>query len=134
MTEEELKRIHTGARLRLSEQIESRVREITQHFPGFQTETLFGDAGWGAACSRDDIRIEHGKRRNLYSRLEMTIRPFTKLHVVELAAKATVHNREVFRREYFEELPEIDEGAFIQRVDAWAIEFAERYAAAHEAD
>ncbi len=132
LSEEELKRIHSRIRLALSEHIESCVAEIAQQFPGFSSETLYGEAGWGAACSRDDIRLERGKRTNLYSRLEMTIRPFKPLHVIELAAKATVHNREIFHREYFEELPEIDQQQFEQRIDAWAIEFAERFAAADE--
>lgn len=130
LTEEELKRLHTQYRLSLSEHIESCIAKIPQHFPGFQTETVYGDRGWGAACSRDDLRIAGGKRTNLFSRLEMTIRPFSSLHVVELTAKGTVHNREVFNRQYFQELPEIDDEEFIKRIDAWVLEFAELYASA----
>jgi hypothetical protein len=77
MNEEELKRLHSQYRLELSERIENCLRPLPQYFPGFRYETLVGDRGWGAAVSRDDLQLEAGKRTNLFSRLEMTVRPFS---------------------------------------------------------
>ena len=131
LSEEEFKRLHSTLRLALSDYIETCLQKIPQHFPGFNFETVYGDRGWGAACSRDDLKLERGRRTNLYSRIELTIRPYSpKLHVVELCGKATVHNREVFNRQFYQELPDVDEGEFRRRIDAWVLEFAELYAAA----
>lgn len=129
MTEDEFRRMHSSLRLSLSDYIEECLKKIPQHFPGFSSETVYGERGWGAACSRDDLRLERGKRTNLYSRIELTIRPYSSLHVIELAGKATVCNREVFHRQFFQELPDVDESEFRRLIDAWVLEFAELYAA-----
>src|SRR5438445_559849 len=72
VSEEECKRIHSQYRLALSEHIESGLRRLPDHFPGFRYETVVGDRGWGAAVSRDDVgRGLDGGRRNFFSRLEM---------------------------------------------------------------
>ena len=55
LNEEELKGLHTQYRLDLSEHIEKCVRQLPNHFPGFKLETIFGESGWGAAVSRDDV-------------------------------------------------------------------------------
>ncbi len=130
LSAEELKRMHSSHRLSLSDYIESCIKQVPQHFPGFSTETVYGDRGWGAACSRDDVRMSRGRRTNFYSRIELTIRPYSQLNVVELAGKATVYNREIYNRRFYQELPEVDENEFRQRIDAWVLEFAELYAAA----
>jgi hypothetical protein len=94
VSEEEFKRLHGQYRLRLSDQIEQCLRRLPDHFPGFRYETLVGDRGWGAAVSRDDLGLPSGGRRqNLFSRLEMTVRPMSSYHVLELAAKATIRNK-----------------------------------------
>jgi hypothetical protein len=130
MSEEELRQLHTKYRLKFSEQIENCMRRLPQHFPGFQFETTYGERGWGAACSRDDFSPGDGGRRgNSYTRLEMSIRPYSSLGVVELTGKATIKNREVFSRSHFQLIPEVDEGSYAQRIDAWVLEFAEVYAA-----
>ncbi len=129
LSEDELKRLHTSYRLRLSERIETAVRGIADHFPGFQTETLFGKIGWGTACYRDDLRIEAGQRNNQYSRLELVIRPYSDLRVLDLKGKGTVMNRELFNRGHFTPVGEADPDAFLQLIDTWAIEYAEIYAA-----
>jgi hypothetical protein len=130
LSEEELRQLHTKYRLQLSEHIEHCVRQLPQHFPGFQCETLFGDRGWGAACSRDNLVTgPAGRRTNLYSRLEMSIRPYSSLHVVELTAKGTIANREVFNRTHYEMINEVDTDNFLTRIDAWVLEYAEQYAA-----
>jgi hypothetical protein len=101
---------------------------VAQYFPGFRTEMLYGEVGWGAACYRDDLQIAAGKRSNLYSRLEMTIRPLTNYHVLELRGKGTVANKEHFNRTHFVPLLEVDPDDFARLIDAWAIEYAEFYA------
>ena len=126
---EELKRLHSPLRLQLSEHIEQCVERLSHHFPGFTYETIFGERGWGAACSRDDLRLASGRRDNDYSRLEMTIRPFSELFVVELMAKATIRNKEVFTRNYFEKIEDADPIKFIELVDVWVLEYAELFAA-----
>ena len=128
MSAEELRRMHTSYRLSLSEHIEKAVHRVADHFPGFRTESLFGENGWGGACYRDDLRIEAGKRSNQYSRLEMMIRPYSDLNVLELKGKGTVMNRELFNRNHFVTIAEVNEADFLRIIDAWAIEYAEVYA------
>jgi len=36
-----------------------------------------------------------------------------------LAAKGTIRNKEVFNRNYFEKLQDVDLGEFMELVDAW---------------
>ncbi len=129
LSEEELKRLHSSYRLALSDRIESAVRGVADHFPGFREESIFGEKGWGSACYRDDLRIDGGRRTNQYSRLELAIRPFSDLHVLELKSKGTVMNQELFNRNYFVPIGEVDVEEFEQLVDTWAIEYAELYAA-----
>ena len=131
LSEEEFKRLHSQFRLKVSEHIESCLKRLPNHFPGFTLETLFGDRGWGAACSRDDIRMVDGRRANDYSRLEMSVRPFSSYHVLELTTKGTVRNKEIFNRTYFEKLDEVDLDKFMELVDTWILEYAELYAARH---
>ena len=129
LSEEELKRMHSSYRLTLSDRIESAVRGVADHFPGFREESVFGEAGWGYACYRDDLRIDAGRRNNEYSRLEIVIRPFSDLRVLDLKAKGTVMNRELFNRGHFAPIPEVDIEDFEQLIDTWSIEYAELYAA-----
>lgn len=129
LSEEELKRLHSNYRLQVSEHIEQCVRQLPNFFPGFRLETIYGERGWGAACSRDDLRLVGGKRReNDFSRLELTVRPVSSAHVLELTAKGTIANKEVFNRNYFEKLQDIDLDRFIELVDVWVLEYAELYA------
>jgi hypothetical protein len=129
LNDEELKRLHSKHRLLLSEHIENCIQKLPQYFPGFRFETLFGDRGWGAACSRDDILLVGGKRDNLFTRLELTVRPFSSYHVVDLAAKGTVRNKELFTRNHFVKIEEVEEAEFLELIDRWVLEFAELYAA-----
>ena len=126
---EELKSLHMQIRLSLSEHIESCVEKVASHFPGFKYETIIGDKGWGAACWRDDVNLNSGSRRNEYSRLELAIRPFAEYHVVDLASKATIGNKELFKRNYFEKIQEADETTFKELIDVWVLEYAEQFAA-----
>jgi hypothetical protein len=129
LSEEELKRLHTSYRLTLSEQVETAVHRVADHFPGFRTEAVFGEEGWGEACYRDDLRMEAGRRTSLYSRLELVIRPYNDLRVLDLKGKGTILNREVFNRSYYAKIAEVDPEEFSQLIDTWAIEYAELYSA-----
>lgn len=129
LSEEELKSLHSRYRLALSEHIETCLKRLPNHFPGFRYETIYGERGWGGACFRDDIRIRSGRRENDYSRLEMTIRPYSSYHVLELSAKGTVGNKEIFNRTHFEELAEADPQKFVELIDVWVLEYAELYSA-----
>ena len=129
LTEQEFQRLHSQYRLDLSEQIERCLRQLADRFPGFQFETIVGERGWGAAIRRDDLRLGAGQRNTLFSRLELLIRPFSEYHVLELAAKATVHNREMFNRSQYQPLAEADPTTFSEMIDNWSLEYAELYAA-----
>lgn len=129
MTDQELQRLHSQFRLELSEQIETCLRQLADRFPGFQFETIVGERGWGAAIRRDNLRFGTGRRTSQFSRLEMLIRPFSEYHVLELTAKATAHNREIFNRSHFQPLSEVDPTAFSEMIDNWSLEYAELYAA-----
>ena len=129
LSEEELRRLHTSYRLSLSDRIEIAIHGVSDHFPGFRQESLFGEIGWGSACYRDDLRIESGRRTNMYSRLEMVIRPYSDLRVLDLKGKGTVMNRELFNRSHYLPVAEVDIEEFEQLIDTWAIEYAEMYAA-----
>ena len=129
LSETELKRLHSGFRLQLSEHIENCVKCLPNHFPGFQLESVFGERGWGAACSRDDVGpARSGKRTNYYSRLEATVRPFSSLCVLELSAKGTIRDKEIFNRTHFEKLAEADLDNFKELIDLWVLEYVELYA------
>ena len=129
LSEDEFKRRHTKYRLQMSDYIETCSQEFLKHFPGFKYEIVYGERGWGAACSRDQLRIKSGRRDNDYSRLELTVRPYSHLHIVEVAAKGTICNKEVFRRNYDEKIEEVDPEKFIELIDIWALEYAELYIA-----
>ena len=127
--EEELKRLHSQYRLELSDHIENCLRQLPDHFPGFRYETVVGDRGWGAAVSRDDAgRGRDSGRSNFFSRLEMTIRPFSAYHVLELSAKGTIRNKEIYNRTHYQRLTEADPKSFIEMIDLWILEYAELYA------
>jgi len=130
LNEKELQRLHTQYRLELGERIERCLTQVADQFPGFQLESIVGERGWGAAISRDDVRIQrNGGRSSSFSRLEMFIRPYSSYHLLELAAKGTVQNREVFNRTQYQRLAEADLTTFTEMIDHWALEFAEMYAA-----
>jgi hypothetical protein len=128
LNEKDLQRLHTQYRLELSERIERCVKNVADQFPGFQFESIVDERGWGAAISRDDLRLSASRRTSGYSRLEMVIRPFSSSRVLELTGKAAIMNREVFNRSQYHRLPEADLTSFTEMIDTWALEFAEQYA------
>jgi len=127
---EDLKNLHSKCRLDLTDRIEECLRQLADHFPGFRYETVIGEAGWGAKISRDDLQLAGGGRsENRYSRLELTIRPFSSTHIVEMTAKGTVRNKEVFNRSHYQQLADVDVDSFSELIDLWVLEYAEQYAA-----
>ena len=129
LSEEECRRLHSQYRLTVTEYIEHCLRELADNFPGFRHETLMKERGWGAAVSRDDVNLSGGSRANDFSRFEIVVRPYSEFHVLDLATKATVRNKEVFTRNQFQQLGEADLDSFKNTIDLWTLEFAERYAA-----
>jgi hypothetical protein len=130
VNEQELRRLHTQYRIELSEHIERCLRSISQNLPGFRFETIVSERGWGAAVSRDDFVADRAHRRgNSFSRLEALVRPLSSYFVLEVAAKATIRNKECFNRSHYHRLAETDLACFTNMIDLWALEFAELYAA-----
>jgi hypothetical protein len=127
---EELKTLHSKLRLDLSEHIETCLKQLNDHFPGFRFETVVGEEGWGAKVSRDDFSSGRKQRsENQYSRFEMLLRPFSSTKIVELAAKAIIRNKDVFHRTHYQFLSEADVDSFCELIDLWVLEYAEVYAA-----
>ena len=129
MSEEDLKNLHSRCRLDLSEHIEACLKKLADHFPGFRYQSVVSEHGWGAKISRDDFVGRRGDANNAYSRFEMVIRPYSPTHIVELAAKATVKNKEIFNRSHFQFLNQVDVDSFGELIDLWALEYAEQYSA-----
>ncbi|MBD3672171.1 MAG: hypothetical protein HUJ26_01480 [Planctomycetaceae bacterium] len=129
MTEEEYRQLHSKIRLELSEHIESAIRKVADHFPGFRYHTVVGEDGWGARIIRDDFAIEDGRKSNQYSRLELLIRPFSEAHIVELSAKGTIRNKETISRNHYQFLDKIDIDSYSEMIDLWILEYAEQYSA-----
>ncbi len=128
-TEEEFKHLHSTARLELTDHIENCLRKLIDHFPGFEFETIIDETGWGARIRRDDIHMKRGNADRLYSQLVMLIRPFSSGHLIDLLAKATIRNKELFARNHFQRLIELDIDSFSNMIDLWVLEFAEGYSA-----
>ncbi len=129
MSEEDIKNLHSKYRLELSEHIENNLKQLSDQFPGFDYQTVFGEDGWGAKISRDDVNLgEDRSSKNLYSRFEMVIRPYSDAHIVELVGKATIRNKELFNRTNYHFLHELDEVTFRELIDLWVLDFAEQYA------
>jgi hypothetical protein len=130
MTEEEYRRLHSTARLELTEHIEACLAQLADNFPGFKYETIVDDKGWGGAVSRDDLQLSGGRRRNAYSRLQVLVGGFNSYHVLEISAKGAVRNKENFTRQYYKKLDDADLDDFRQRLEGWVLEYAEQYASA----
>ncbi len=126
-TEEELRTIHSGLRNELTEHIETCLRKLADHFPGFDFTTVLNEKGWGARITRDDLNLKAGVSRTEYSRLEILIRPFSDAHILEIATKGTIRNRESLNRSNFRFLTDADLATLTQMVDSIVLEFAEQY-------
>lgn len=130
LSQDEAKRMHSDYRLTISDHIENSLRKLINHFPGFELETLYGDRGWGAAIAKDEVVFSVGKRSNQYSRLEVAVRPLSGANVIDLVAKGTIRNKELFQRQIYRPLQQVSSEEFCQLADNWILEYAEMYAAA----
>lgn len=128
-TEEQLRQKHSQLRNEISEHIETCLRKLCEHFPGFDYSTVLNEKGWGARISRDDIKLGRGTAKNEYSRLEVLVRPFNDTHILEVATKGTIRNRESLNRTNFRFLKEATSDVLKQIVDGIVLEFAEQFSA-----
>ena len=129
LSEEECKRLHSQYRRELTDHIESCLKQLADNFPGFDFETVVEENGWGAAVRRDDLSLSAGKRDSLFSRLVLTISPYSEYHVLDLNAKGAIRNKENFSRNHYELLKDADLDIFRQLIEHWTLEYAEAYAA-----
>ncbi len=125
---EDLRNLHGKLRLDLSDHIEQVFRAITVQVAGFQFKTIVGTEGWGARISRDDRVREGGKPESSYTRFEMVVKPFSDAHIIEVASKGTIRNRETMKRNHYQFLNEADVDSLKNTIDLWALEFAEEFA------
>lgn len=130
MSAEEFKNVHTRCRLELVERIEDCLRQLADHFPGFQYRSEMSGDGWGASISRDDLSIGRGKgSESLFSRLQILVSPYGTMPIIELIARGTIRNKEVFRRRNYQQLAQVDLDFFKEMIDMWVLEYAELYSA-----
>ena len=127
LSEEELKSQHSKCRIELSEHIDGCLKKLSEHFPGFDFETVVDEDGWGAVISRDDFRS--GRNENHFSRLRMVIRPYSSANIVELVARGTIRNKEALNRNHYQFLSQTDLNSFKDMIDLWVLEYAEKYSA-----
>ncbi|OHB78196.1 MAG: hypothetical protein A2W31_06670 [Planctomycetes bacterium RBG_16_64_10] len=126
----EFDRLHANYRIALCEQIENRLRQLADHFPGFQFDLIVSDRGWGASVHRDDVgRGPRGQRDNFFSHLEMVVSPHGQYHILELRAKGTIRNKEIFNRCEYQLLNEVDIDRLVDLVELWALQYVEQFAA-----
>ena len=71
----------------------------------------------------------HSRGRPVSAAWKCSISPVSASLILDLTAKATVCNREIFSRTHYQRLAELDLPAFTDMIDLWVLEFAERYAA-----
>ncbi|HQX49801.1 MAG TPA: hypothetical protein PLR25_07825 [Planctomycetaceae bacterium] len=128
-TEEELRMTHSQLRSDLTEHIESCLKKLCDHFPGFEYTTVVNEKGWGARLTRDDIKLGRGNSRNEYSRLEVLVRPFSDMHILEIATKGTLRNRETLNRSNYRFLKEATLPELKKMVDGIVLEFAQQFSA-----
>ena len=57
--------------------------------------------------------------------------PYNKYHVLDVVAKGTIRNKEVFSRNYYQRLDEVDLDRFRELIEQWVLDYAEMYAAAN---
>ncbi len=128
MTEEEYKSLHSRCRLQLSEHIEACLKQVSEHFPAFDYESVTSVDGWGARINREDLEGGQGRHvTSRYSRLEMLIKPYTTTRILELSARGTIRNKEVVSRNHYQFLKAVDLDGFKELIDQWILEYVEKF-------
>lgn len=131
LSQAELRSLHAQHRIDLSDHIDTCLRKLADHLPGFKFQSVMGEEGWGARITRDDLHLAAGRApESRYSRLEFTITPFGSGEILEVVAKGTVRNREILHRKHYQKLAEFDVEAMKELIDLRVLEFAEQYTAA----
>ena len=130
LSEEEYKRLHSNYRRELIEHIEKCLAELADNFPGFAYEDIMSEEAWGGSLSRDDLRIERGRRNNMFSRLQVVVGKYNSYRVLDISAKGTIANRENFSRQHYRKLDDTDLDDFRQLIERWVLDYAEQYATA----
>jgi len=126
LTEQELRTRHSDLRLQLTDYIEQCLKKLQDHLPGFTVESVFSERGWGSAVSHDELQWRRGETpQQRFSRLELVVRPFSEYYVLDLLGKATVRDKELFNRSFYQPLAEADLSAFKETIDRWIVDFAE---------
>lgn len=129
-SKEDIRNRHNVFRLNLSDHIESCLKQLAQHFPGFDFEVLYGAKGWGGALSRNDIdRGPDGRAGSFFSRIELTVLPQNEFNVANIAGKGTIRDKEIFTWNHFEDILEANQASLEQMIDKWVLQFAEQFAA-----
>lgn len=129
LSEEECRRLHSTNRMALLDHIEKCLHELADNFPGFRVESVVEANGWGSVARRDDVGLSRGRSDNFFSRLQMTVSPANKYNVLDVVAKGTIRNKEVFSRNFYQPLGEVDLDRFRELIEQWVVEYAELYAA-----
>jgi len=129
LSEEECRRLHSTNRMALLDYIEKCLHDLADNFPGFRVETIVDDNGWGSVARRDDVGLARGRSDNLFSRLQIVVSPYSKYHVIDVVAKGTIRNKEVFSRNHYQQLNEVDLDRFRELIELWVLDYAEVYAA-----
>ena len=129
-SKEDLRNRHNEFRLNLSEYIETGLKKLAIHIPGFDYDIIYGAKGWGGALSRNDIdRGPDGRAGSFFSRIEITVRPQNEFNVVNIAGKGTIRDKELFVWNQFESIFEATQADFETMIDKWIIQFAEQFSA-----
>jgi hypothetical protein len=130
MSEREFKQLHSQYQVDLSDHIAACLKKLPDYLPGSQFASIVDERGWGGTISRDDLHIDPGGcRTKHFSHIELLVRPFADVHILNLVGKATIRNKEIFNRSFYELLTDVDLVAFRDTIERWVLEFAERYAA-----
>ena len=74
------------------------------------------------------LKLDIPERKNVYSRVAIVVRPFTDAHIIAIAAKATIRNREILNRSHYQFLAQHDMTSFCELIDLWVLEYAEKFA------
>ena len=75
LDEGECRKLHSQYRLQLTDHIEKCLKQLSENFPGFAYEAVVSEHGWGSTVRRDDLHLQAGRRDNLFSRLQVVVRP-----------------------------------------------------------
>ena len=128
-TEEELRELHATSRNDICDYLETCLKKVAESFPGFIYKNVLGDEGWGSKITRDDfLAVTSRQKENVFSRLEMVIKPYSKSHILEVSSKATIRNKELYHRNHFQQLQQLELASYKNLIDLWVLEFAEGYA------